>query len=96
MLYAITLSRIDDSATWRQAQTQHRQRLHDLREGGRLILAGALPGVDSPDPGDAGFRGTLLVAEFDSLDSAWVWARRDPLLAGDTHLQVRPFLAWQP
>ncbi|HRP26561.1 MAG TPA: YciI family protein [Thauera sp.] len=72
---------------------QHVARLEALREEGRLLLAGPMPAIDSPDPGPAGFVGSLIVAEFDSLESAEAWAREDPYaLAGVfARVTVRPF-----
>ena len=57
---------------------QHVARLEALRDEGRLLLAGPMPAIDSPDPGPAGFAGSLIVAEFDSLASAEAWLREDP------------------
>ncbi|MFU2489721.1 YciI family protein [Thauera sp. WH-1] len=72
---------------------QHVARLEALRDEGRLLLAGPMPAIDSPDPGPAGFVGSLIVAEFDSLESAEAWAREDPYaLAGVfARVSVRPF-----
>lgn len=72
---------------------QHVARLEALRDEGRLLLAGPMPAIDSPDPGPAGFVGSLIVAEFDSLESAEAWAREDPYaLAGVfARISVRPF-----
>ena len=59
----------------------------------RLILAGPHPAIDSPDPGDAGFTGSLVVAEFDSLEAARAWADADPYVAADVYarVDVKPF-----
>lgn len=72
---------------------QHVARLEALRDEGRLLIAGPMPAIDSPDPGPAGFVGSLIVAEFDSLESAESWAREDPYaLAGVfARVIVRPF-----
>lgn len=75
------------------ARPQHLQRLHTLQAQGRLLLAGPMPAIDSPDPGPAGFSGSLIVAEFDSLDSAEAWANADPYMAAGVYaaVRVRPF-----
>lgn len=75
------------------ARTAHIQRLHDLQDVGRLILAGPCPAIDSNAPGDAGFTGSLVVAEFSSLDEAQAWADTDPYLHAGvyTESKVKPF-----
>lgn len=72
---------------------EHVARLELLRNEGRLLLAGPMPAIDSPDPGPAGFLGSLIVAEFDSLASAEAWAREDPYTRAGVFAQVtvRPF-----
>ena len=65
------------------ARPQHLQRLKELQEQGRLVLCGPMPAIDSIDPGPAGFTGSLIVAEFASLQSAQVWADTDPYMARD-------------
>ena len=76
----------------------HLARLEALRDAGRLLVAGPMPAIDSSDPGPAGFTGSLLVAEFDSLDAARAWADADPYLGAGawTHATVRPFLKVLP
>lgn len=71
----------------------HLARLQALQEEGRLILAGPFPAIDSPDPGPAGFSGSLIVAEFPSLDAANTWADADPYLAAGVYAKVtvKPF-----
>ena len=94
MLYAIISQDKSDSLADRlQARPAHLKRLHALRDAGRLLLAGPHPAIDSPDPGDAGFSGSLVVAEFDSLDAARAWANDDPYnLAGVyDNIIVKPF-----
>jgi hypothetical protein len=78
----------------RQHRPAHLERLQALRAAGRLVLAGPLPAIDAPDPGPAGFTGSLVVAEFDSLSEARAWAEADPYLAGGAWVDadVRPFL----
>ncbi|MFB1030598.1 MAG: YciI family protein [Thauera sp.] len=72
---------------------QHVARLEALRDEGRLLLAGPMPAIDSPDPGPAGFAGSLSVAEFDSLASAEAWLREDPYVQQGVFARttVRPF-----
>ncbi len=64
-----------------------------MRDEGRLLLAGPMPAIDSPDPGPAGFAGSLIVAEFDSLASAEAWLREDPYVQQGVFARttVRPF-----
>ena len=75
------------------ARPQHLARLEALRDAGRLKIAGPFPALDSPDPGPAGFTGSLIVAEFDSLADARSWADADPYLATGVYasVDVRPF-----
>jgi uncharacterized protein YciI len=75
------------------ARPEHLARLQDLQAQGRLILAGPCPAIDSPDPGPAGFSGSLIVAEFDSLDAARAWADADPYVAAGVYgsVVVKPF-----
>ncbi|MEG3789104.1 YciI family protein [Lysobacter sp. CCNWLW3] len=75
------------------ARPDHLARLHALRDAGRLMLAGPCPAIDAEDPGPAGFSGSLIVAEFESLDAARAWADADPYVAAGvyTRVDVRPF-----
>jgi uncharacterized protein YciI len=75
------------------ARPAHLQRLQTLRDAGRLILAGPHPAIDSEDPGDDGFSGSLVVAEFDSLQAARDWADEDPYVSAGVYAQVvvKPF-----
>ncbi len=66
----------------------HLARLQTLKAEGRLILAGPCPAIDSPDPGPAGFSGSLIVAEFASLDAARAWADADPYVAAGVFASV--------
>ena len=77
----------------RTARTAHLARLNALRDAGRLLLAGPFPAIDAEDPGPAGFTGSLVVAEFDSLDAARAWAEADPYRAAGVYhnVEVRPF-----
>ena len=75
MLYAISGEDVPDSLDKRvAARPAHLERLKALQEDGRLVLAGPCPAIDSPDPGPAGFSGSLIVAEFESLEAAQAWA----------------------
>ena len=94
MLYAfISQDAAGTLDKWMAARPQHVKRLEQLRDDGRLILAGPHPAIDSDDPGPAGFTGSLVVAEFDSLEDARHWANADPYLAAGVYEQitVKPF-----
>lgn len=94
MLYAIIGEDVDESLRARQSvRPEHLARVEALRDEGRLVLAGPFPAVDGSDPGDAGFTGSLIVAEFDSLEQARAWADADPYVAAGVYSQVsvRPF-----
>ena len=75
------------------ARPAHVERLQALQADGRLILAGPCPAIDSPDPGPAGFSGSIIVAEFESLEGAESWAGADPYVAAGVYAQVtvKPF-----
>lgn len=73
------------------ARPAHLERLHALQADGRLLLAGPLPAIDSPDPGPAGFVGSLVVAEFESLAAARAWADADPYVAAGVYAAVDIF-----
>lgn len=77
----------------REARTDHLARLLALREAGRLLLAGPCPAIDAEDPGPAGFSGSIVIAEFDSLQAARAWADADPYVAAGVYqrVDVRPF-----
>ncbi len=94
MLYAIISLDVEASGALRaKARPDHIQRLHDLVDQGRLILAGPYPAIDAEDPGEAGFHGSLVVAEFEDLEAAKTWADADPYFAAGVYKQVdvRPF-----
>jgi uncharacterized protein YciI len=94
MLYAIFGQDIPDSLERRKAaRPAHLERLQTLQNEGRLLLAGPFPAVDAVDPGAAGFTGSLIVSEFDSLEKAQAWAAADPYIAAGVYTQVavRPF-----
>lgn len=75
------------------ARPAHLARLTDLRDRGRLMLAGPCPAIDAEDPGPAGFSGSLIVAEFSSLAEAQAWAGADPYVAAGVYREttVKPF-----
>ena len=94
MLYMILGQDVPDSLERRMAvRPEHLARLEALRDAGRLLLAGPFPVVDSPDPGPAGFTGSLIVAEFPSLEDARAWAEADPYMTTGVFREVvvRPF-----
>lgn len=75
------------------ARAAHLARLTALRDEGRLLLAGPCPAIDAEDPGPAGFSGSIVIAEFDSLESAQRWAQADPYVEQGVYarVEVRPF-----
>jgi len=75
------------------ARADHLARLTALRDQGRLMLAGPCPAIDAEDPGPAGFSGSIVIAEFVSLDEARAWADADPYIAAGVYerVDVRPF-----
>lgn len=94
MLYAIMGTDREDSLEGRMAvRPEHIERLNALKDEGRLILAGPHPAIDSEDPGPAGFSGSLIVAEFDSLEDAQKWADEDPYAKTGvfTNVVVKPY-----
>ncbi|MDP2822807.1 MAG: YciI family protein [Sulfuritalea sp.] len=94
MLYAIVGEDVPNSLEQRLAsRPAHLARLIELEAAGRMVLAGPFPAIDSIDPGPAGFSGSLIVAEFDSLEAAQVWADADPYVAAGVYsrVAVRPF-----
>ena len=94
MLYMIQGEDVPGSLDKRlAARPAHLERLQALQAAGRLILAGPCPAVDSPDPGPAGFSGSLIVAEFPSIADALAWADADPYVAAGVYAKVvvKPF-----
>lgn len=94
MLYAILSQDVEDSLKKRQsARPAHIKRLQDLQDQGRLIIAGPHPAIDSNTPGDAGFTGSLVIAEFASLSDAQSWADVEPYIAAGVYdkVTVKPF-----
>ncbi|MHC6645559.1 YciI family protein [Alteromonas sp. HB246098] len=94
MLYMICATDVVDSLEKRlAARPAHLERLNALKDAGRLVMAGPFPAVDSPDPGPAGFTGSLVVAEFDSLEDAQAWADADPYIEAGVYenVVVKPY-----
>ncbi|MGB5224031.1 MAG: YciI family protein [Arenicellales bacterium] len=75
------------------ARPEHLARLTQLQDEGRLLTAGPLPAIDSDDPGDAGFTGSIIIAEFESLSAAQQWAEKDPYMEAGvyTSVSVKPY-----
>lgn len=99
MYYAIMSEDIDHSLPLRaRARPAHVARLEALRDQGRLLVAGPHPALDTPEPGDAGFTGSLVIAEFDSLEAARQWADADPYVEAGVYrkVTVKPFKAVLP
>jgi uncharacterized protein YciI len=89
MLYAIISQDVENSLEKRLgARPAHVERLSQLKDEGRLILAGPHPAIDTNEPGEAGFTGSLVVAEFDDLDAAKTWADTDPYVAAGVYQSV--------
>jgi uncharacterized protein YciI len=94
MLYAIIGADVPGTLDRRlAARPQHLARLNALQAEGRLVLAGPFPAIDAADPGPAGFSGSLIVAEFVSLEDARAWADADPYVAAGVYagVSVKPF-----
>lgn len=94
MWYAIMSEDNNDSQAQRMAaRPAHLERLKALQNEGRLLLAGPFPAIDNIDPGSAGFSGSLVVAEFDSLEAANIWADDDPYVIAGVYARVivKPF-----
>ncbi len=94
MLYVINGEDVPNSLGKRMAvRPEHLKRIQALQEAGHLILAGPYPSIDSHDPGPAGFSGSLIVAEFESLEAAQAWADADPYVSSGVYrrVTVKPF-----
>ncbi len=94
MLYAIIADDVENSLEMRlQTRPDHLQRLEQLQSEGRLVLAGPMPNIDSEEPAESGFSGSLIVAEFSSLDAARQWADTDPYRVAGVYrsVTVKPF-----
>jgi uncharacterized protein YciI len=99
MYYAILCEDVPDSLPLRQqARQDHLDRLRELLDGGRLLAAGPHPALDTADPGDAGFTGSLIIAEFDSLEAATAWADADPYVDAGVfqRVTVKPYKVVMP
>ena len=89
MLYVIYAEDVPDSLEKRlSVRPAHLARLQLLQDEGRLLTAGPMPAVDSNDPGAAGFSGSTVIAEFESLEAAQSWAQDDPYVAAGVYQQV--------
>jgi len=94
MWYAIYSQDVKDSLPLRQAnRPAHIARLQALVDEGRVLAAGPHPAVDTEDPGEAGYTGSLIIAEFESLEAALAWAEADPYVVNGVHesIVVKPF-----
>ena len=94
MFYLIYSEDVENSLEKRlSVRDQHLARLADLQDQGRLLVAGPCPAIDSNDPGAAGFTGSLIIAEFDSLTQAQTWADVDPYIAAGVYknVTVKPY-----
>ncbi len=94
MLYAIIAEDVENSLEKRKiARPAHIERLQTLKAQGRLLLSGPHPAIDTDEPGEAGFTGSLIVAEFSSLEEATRWASEDPYVAAGIYanVNVKPF-----
>ena len=95
MLYAVIATDAPNSLQDRLAtRPAHLARLEQLKNEGRLVLGGPHPAIDSNDPGEAGFSGSLVVAEFDSLEAAQQWADADPYKAAGVYVMVTSLVTW--
>ena len=99
MLYAIIARDVPNSTPLRpRVRPRHLQYLQRLIEQGRVVFAGPHPAIDSPEPGPAGFTGSLIIAEFESLESAKAWSAQDPYVIegvfGD--VEIKPVLQVHP
>ncbi|MBZ0333865.1 protein YciI [Marinobacter sp. JH2] len=94
MYYAIMSEDVPNSLALRkQARSAHLARLETLKADGRLFAAGPHPAIDTEDPGDSGFTGSLVIAEFDSLEAAQAWADADPYIDAGVYqsVAVKPY-----
>lgn len=99
MLYAIVAEDVPDSLPKRvAARPSHIERMQELISAGRLILAGPFPAIDAADPGPAGMSGSLIVAEFESLEAATDWIHADPYVTQGVfaRVTVKPFVQVLP
>ena len=99
MLYMIVGLDVENSLERRlSVRPDHVARLNALRDDGRLVLAGPNPAIDTTEPGEAGFTGSLIVAEFESLEAARTWANDDPYIKAGVYqeVMVKPFIKVLP
>lgn len=94
MLYAIISEDVPNSLPLRiQTRPAHLERLQEMLAANRIIIAGPHPAIDAQDPGEAGFTGSLIIAEFDTLEQAQTWADADPYVIAGVYqkVTVKPF-----
>lgn len=94
MFYLIYSEDVENSLALRMSVREHHlARLKELQTQGRLLVAGPCPAIDTENPGDAGFTGSLIIAEFNSLDDAQIWANSDPYIEAGVykHVTVKPY-----
>ena len=94
MLYVIVADDAPDSLARRAAvRARHYERMAAMQDAGRLVISGPCPAIDSPDPGPAGYAGSVIIAEFDSLAEAKAWIAQDPYVTTGvfSKVEVRPF-----
>lgn len=94
MLYVIVAEDVPDSSAKRAAaRDRHYERMTAMQDAGRLLISGPCPAIDSPDPGPAGYSGSVIIAEFDSLTAAKAWIAEDPYVTTGVFakIAVRPF-----
>jgi len=99
MLYVFVAQDIENSLENRKsARPAHLARLKELDDAGRLVLAGPMPAIDSADPGEAGFTGSVVVAEFNTIEDAQAWADDEPYIAAGAYesVMVKPFIKVLP
>ncbi len=99
MLYAIIARDVPNSIALRPSvRPRHLQYLQPLIDQGRVVFAGPHPAIDSPDPGPAGFTGSLIIAEFESLEAARAWSARDPYVLEGVfgEVEIKPVLQVAP
>lgn len=99
MYYVFICEDIENSLELRiQYRPEHRARLQALIDAGRLLIAGPTPAIDNEDPGPAGYSGSVIIAEFDSLEDAREWADEEPYLKTGVYnnVVVKPFLKTMP
>jgi len=89
----IALDKPDSLSDRLNARPQHLKRLQELRDAGRLLTAGPCPRIDSEDPGPAGFSGSVIIAEFESVEAARSWADVDPYVSAGVYqsVEVKPY-----